>query len=157
MGDGSKNRCVKKHAFTGPLATACEFTESLGWSGKQPTSGSSTTPTKTFHPVGPVGLPRAEVCPQPSAWKDVLLNGVVDKHSLGSASEPPASCPAPVVEPDHRHSLLQLILRELHYGYPDGCPTPTSSGEFDPYTDSAQAFKAQRMELGPTFDSGLPL
>ncbi|KAK3245973.1 hypothetical protein CYMTET_44477 [Cymbomonas tetramitiformis] len=119
--------------------------------------GSSTTSTRTFHPVDSLGLPCSEVCPQSSAWKDVPFNDYVDKHSPGSASEHPASTPEPVVEPDHRHSLLHLILRELHYWYPDGCPTLTSSGEFDPYTDSAQTFKAQLMELGPTFYSGRPL
>ncbi|KAK3248238.1 hypothetical protein CYMTET_42299 [Cymbomonas tetramitiformis] len=58
--------------------------------------------------------------------------------------------------PDHRLHMLKLILRELQYWYPTGCPIPASAEGLDPYRDIAQVFKAQLMELGPTFHGGQP-
>ncbi|KAK3285578.1 hypothetical protein CYMTET_6828 [Cymbomonas tetramitiformis] len=52
-----------------------------------------------------------------------------------------------------------LLLKELVYWYgtPQGCPVPTGTLTFEPYTDSAQRVKRQLLAIGPRLYSGCTL
>ncbi|KAK3287497.1 hypothetical protein CYMTET_4996 [Cymbomonas tetramitiformis] len=71
-----------------------------------------------------------------------------------NASEAPA-----LVELSTARSLHTLLLKELIYWYgtPQGCPVPTGTLTFEPYTDSAQVVKRQLLAIGPRLYSGCTL
>ncbi|KAK3252453.1 hypothetical protein CYMTET_38247 [Cymbomonas tetramitiformis] len=83
---------------------------------------------------------------------DRLLVRLNQGSLLGSAT--PNLTPVHTVWPSARAApaandtcVSCLILGELRYWYPDGCPVPRDYIDFDPYTDSARVFKQQILDL----------
>jgi len=73
----------------------------------------------------------------------------VHSSQTGNSCSPPVEGnPELEVVSSHHNTLHNLILSELRYWYPDGCPVPSEHTDFDPYTDSAQVFKQQILDVG---------
>ncbi|KAK3242349.1 hypothetical protein CYMTET_47968 [Cymbomonas tetramitiformis] len=84
--------------------------------------------------------------------------GVVARPNVRSTLASSSRSCDPSVEPLHAHRpALELVLRELYYWYPNGCPVPATSVTLDPFTDSAQHFKDSLMKYGHLLYGDHPL
>eukprot|EP00854_Cymbomonas_tetramitiformis_P011380 gene11380-biopygen11680 len=142
---------VNFYEHTGPVTKPCNRAKTVDGARKRCIEKHAFT--------GPLGTPCdftetvAPLRPTP------VIGDVESAAGCSLDPSPPTEFPtltSSVVALDHQRRLLRLVLSELHYWYPEGCPAP-GSPTIDMYIDSAQLFKAQLMSYGHQFYTGANL